>query len=340
MDPELPSDLQPGEASVSPLVDPLVEIEDLQTEAKPAAEVLVEPSDDFVDLTNNVGGSPDLDPASAESSGAEAAKIISFEESGDEFVDLTGSESERPAVLADVTVEPTPGDGEVTAGGKTEAEEEAKETSAAPAIDLLADPPSADAQQPRGGDIIDDPLLDLLSEAPPAGAKKPNEAAADLFGDDDGDLFGEPRPGKAGKQLQKGLFDEPEDDLFGEPLGATLKKTAAKEQKTKPAAGKAPGDGGRVSGPLKSSGPAEPADIFAEEGVATATGVTPGGAVGSDANGVHAQEDADIFTGASTPVLDDSTENAKIYRTRFCQRFVIERSFSFSRFDFKENATT
>lgn len=310
MDPQLPAVLQPSEMSVNPLIDPLVDIADIRTEIKPAIDLLGEPSDEFVDLTNNVTGSPD-DVASAVSSVAEAAKTtseISLEESSDEFVDLTGSEGEAPrggAVLADVTFEAAPDTSEATGDDRavSEAVQEAKEPSAAPVIDVFGGL-SANVQEPQGGNKIVDPLVNLLSEAPPAAdAKKPSEAAAaDLFEDDGSDLFTEPRQAKSAKQPQKSLFGDPAEDLFGEPLGATSKKTASQEQKSKIATPKASGDVGNISGPLKSSNPAEPADIFAEEGVTTAPSIRTTSAVGSKTNGVHSQEDTDIFTGRS-PVL-------------------------------------
>lgn len=280
MDPQLPAVLQPSGMSGNPLIDPLVEVADTQTEIKPAIDLLGEPSDEFVDLTNNVTGSPD-DLASAVSSFAEPAKTsreISLEESSDEFVDLTGSESEAPgggAVLAHVTLEAAPDTSEVT--GDDEA---------------VSEP--ANVQPPQGGHKIVDPLVNLLNEAPPsAAANKPSEAAADLFEDDGSDLFTEPRQAKSAKQPQKSLFGEPDEDLFGEPLGATPKKIASEEQKNKT---KASGVVGNISGPLKSRIPTEPADIFAEEGVTTASSIR------AKSNGVHSQEDTDTFTGTA-PVL-------------------------------------
>lgn len=301
MDPQLPAVLQPSEVLVNPLIDPLVE-------TKPAADILGEPLEEFVDLTNNVTGSPD-DLASAENSVAEAARNtseISLEESSDEFVDLTGSENEAPrgeAVLADVTLEAAPDKSEAGGGDKavTEAILEAKETSAAPVVDLFGDI-SANLQQPRGGNKIVDPLVNLLSEAPPAAdAKKPGEVSADLFEDDGSDLFAEPWQAKSSKQPQASLFDEPDEDLFGEPLSATSKKSTSKEQK-KNVTSKASGDVGNITGPLKNSNPTEPADIFAEEGVTTVPSIRTTSTVGSKTNGVHSREDNDIFTGTS-PVL-------------------------------------
>lgn len=311
MDPQLPAVLQPSEISVNPLIDPLVDVADIPTEITPVIDLLGEPSDEFVDLTNNVTGSPD-DLASAVNSVAEAAKTtsqISLEESSDEFVDLTGSEGEAPrgeAVLAEVTLEAALDTSEVSGDDQAvrEAVQAAKEPSAAPVVDVFGGL-SATVQQPPGGSRIVDPLVNLLSEAPPAAdAKKPSEAAAaDLFEDDGSDLFTEPRQAKSAKQPQKSLFGDPAEDLFGEPLGATAKKTASKEQKNKIATPKAFGDVGSISGPLKSSNPTEPADIFAEEGVTTAPSIGTTSAVGSKTNGVHSQEDADIFTGTPPALL-------------------------------------
>lgn len=306
MDPPLPAVLLPSEASVTPLVDPLVEMTDLQAGLKPVSEVFSEPSDEFVDLTNNITSSPD-DPASAENSFAEAVKNtreISLEESSDEFVDLTGSESEAPiggAVLANVTIEAAPDQSEVTNDEQTLNEQETKKPSAAPAIKLLGDLPASNTQQPQGGDKLLDPLVNLLSEAPASfSAKNPSKTAGDLFQDDGSELFAEPQQVKSAKQPQKSLFDEPDEDLFGGPLGASLKKPGSREQKSKRVLTKACGDEGNSCGPLKSKSPTEPADIFAEEGVTTASSRAT-----SKTNGVHAQEDTDMFTGTSSDLFSD-----------------------------------
>lgn len=305
MDPPLPAVLLPSDVSLAPVIDPLVEITDIQAELKPVSEILSEPSDEFVDLTNNITGSP-VDPASAENSVAEGAKNaseISLEESSDEFVDLAGSESEAPrggAVLANVTVEAVPDNSEVTSDEQSE--QETKEASAAPGIDLLADLSASNTQQPQGSYKLVDPLVNLLSQAPASfDTKNVSKAAVDLFEDEGSDLFAEPQQVKSAKQPQKSLFEEPDEDLFGEPLGATSKKPASKEQKNKPVTAKAAGDEGNISGPRKSRNPTEPADIFAEEGVTTSS-IRSTNALSSKTNGVHSQEDIDMFTGTS-PVL-------------------------------------
>lgn len=298
--PPLPAVLLPAAVSVTPLIDPLVQITDIQAELKAESEVLSEPSDEFVDLTNNITSSPD-DPAPAANSAAKNASEISLEESSDEFVDLTGSESEASsggAAAASVTVEAASDKSEGEASDQQMSNEQGrKEAAAAPVSDLLGDRSASNAQQ-RGGQLIH-PLVNLLSEAPASlDANSRSQAAVDLFEDEGSDLFAEPQQFLSAKQPQKSLFDEPERDLFGEPLGAASKQPASKQQKSKPVAAEACREQGDLGGPLQSAKPAEPADIFAEEGV-SAPSTRASRAVGSKTNGVHAQQDADLFTGTS-----------------------------------------
>lgn len=311
MDSTLPSTSQSSEDLLTPpsdiMSDPLIEPIGSQTESKPASEAVSELSDDFVDLTNNVSEAV-ADTAAAL---AQDAAEISLNEPSDDFVDILGSETEPPqeeVAAADVTAEAAVSKSEVAEAvadppGDDE-EQEAEEASSAPVIDLggdiidlAADAPAANAQPPSS-----DPLLDLLSDAPPAAdAKKPSSAAVDLFGDDGNDLFSEPLQVKSVKQPQKSLFGEADEDLFGEPLGATSKKATSKEQKDKPDTTKAAAAGGgdavNVAGPLQESNPAEPADIFSEEAVATAPSISKASAVNSKTNGVHSEEETDIFAG-------------------------------------------
>ncbi|XP_070764124.1 sorting nexin-1a isoform X2 [Enoplosus armatus] len=315
MDPTLPPASQPSEVLMKPpsdtMNDPVTEPFSSQTGSKPESEVVSDPSDDFVDLTNNVTDSPD-EPAAAESAVTEAAKDtteIPLDEPSDDFVDIFGSETEalrEEVVVADVTVEAAVGKSEVTSGvadppadGKTgsDAEQEAKETSADSIIDLSGDLSASDTQQPPGIDKIVDPLVDLLSDAPPAvaDAKKPSRATIDLFEDEGSDLFTEPRQTKSAKQLQKSLFGETDEDLFSEPLGATTKKTISKEQKDKSVTTKA----------------AEPADIFTEEAVTTVPSIRNTSTVSSKTNGVHSEEETDIFAEATVELSLDSPQNER-----------------------------
>uniref|UniRef100_A0A3Q1GVR7 Sorting nexin 1a n=1 Tax=Acanthochromis polyacanthus TaxID=80966 RepID=A0A3Q1GVR7_9TELE len=306
--------------------DPLIEPISSQTENKPASEAVNEPSDDFVDLTNNIS-------ATTESAVAE----IPLDEPSDDFVDILGSETEaqrEEVVVTDVTVEAAADKSEVTSGvtdspgdGKirSDAEEEAQETSAAPIIDLGADLPASNTQQLPVSDKIADPLVDLLgdpSPAPAADAKKPSGATIDLFEDEGSDLFGEPRQTKSAKQQQKSLFGEADEDLFGEPLGAVSKKPVSKEQKEKSVTTKAAA-AVPAGGPLLDSSPAEPADIFTEEAVTTTPSVSNTSTVNSKTNGVHSEEEADIFSGGGKHCAFQTT--LPMFRNK---TFTVRRRFS------------
>lgn len=311
----MPPASQPSDVLMKPpsdiMNDLLIEPVSSQTENKPESEVVSEPSDDFVDLTNNVTGSPDETAESAVADTAKDTTEIPLDEPSDDFVDIFGSETEparEEVVAADVTVEAVTDKSEVTSGVTdppgdvktgSDAEQEAEETSTAPVIDL-----SGDLSASNKSDKIVDPLVDLLSDAPPtADATKPSRATVDLFEDEGNDLFTEPRQTKSAKQPQKSLFGEPDEDLFSEPLGATSKKTISKEQKDKSVTTKAVGDGGNIGGPLQDSSPAEPADIFTEEAVPTVPSIRNTSTVNSKTNGVHSEEETDIFAGGSTVFL-------------------------------------
>lgn len=328
MDPALPPTSQPSDASVKPPVDimndPILEPESSQTESKPTSEVVSDPSDDFVDLTNNVADSPD-DTVAAGSGVADAAKDtteIPLDEPTDDFVDILGSETEaaqEEVAVADVSAEPVTDACEVTSDATdppgdeetgSDAKQEAKET--APVIDLSIDLPASNTPQPPAANKIVDPLVDLLSDAPPAAdATKPSQATLDLFEDEGSDLFTEPRKTKSAKQPQKSLFGEPEEDLFGEPLGAMSKPAISKERKEKSVTTKAAGDSSNIGGPLQDSSPPEPGDIFSEEAVTTAPTIQNTSAATSKTNGVHAEEDTDIFAEATVELSLDSPQDER-----------------------------
>uniref|UniRef100_A0A7N6AUE8 Sorting nexin-1 n=1 Tax=Anabas testudineus TaxID=64144 RepID=A0A7N6AUE8_ANATE len=111
---------------------------------------------------------------------------------------------------------------------------------------------------------------------------------------------------------KKSLFGEPDEDLFGEPLGATTKKTVSKEQKDKSVTSKAAGgDSVNIAGPLEVSNPAEPADIFTEEGTSTASSIGNTNTVNSKTNGVHTEEETDIFAEATVELSLDSPRSER-----------------------------
>ncbi|XP_047451703.1 sorting nexin-1a [Mugil cephalus] len=290
-------------SSIDLMSDPLMEPMSSETGKKPASEVVSEPSDDFVDLLNS---------SSTESA---AAAEIPLDEPSDDFVDILGSETEAEraeVVVADVNVEAAADKGVmtsvVTAPPSEEkrgspAGQEAKEI-AVPLIDTSGDLSSNHSEKTTIGDKFADPLVDLLSDPSPAEAKKPSVATVDLFQDDGSDLFADPHQIKPAKQPQKSLFGEADEDLFGEPLGAVSSKTTSKDQKEKPVTTKA-----SFGGPLQDANPTEPSDIFSEEAVATAPSASKASA--AKTNGVHSEEEADLFAEATVELSLDSPRNER-----------------------------
>ncbi|XP_010766738.1 vacuolar protein sorting-associated protein vps5-like [Notothenia coriiceps] len=387
MDSILSPTIEPSNVLTKPPVDlmdgPLFEPVSIQTANTPFSKVMSEPSDDFVDLTNNITDSPDEeDTAESPVADAEEDKTeIPLDEPAEEFEDIFGSETEAPqeeVVEADVTVEETPTDkleeaSSVTVpyvDGKTGSDEEGEaiETSTVPIINLGADLPAVETEQPPPASqafvdpledllsdvspaaetqqpppasvtfadplvdvIIDDspttetqqpppasqtfsdPLVDLLSAAASAAeAKIATPATVDLFDEEGSDFFTEARQTKPAKQ-QKSLFGEADEDLFGEPLGATSKKAVSTEPKDKPVKTKAAStDVSNMGGPLQDSTPAEPADLFSEEAVATVPIAKNTSAASSKTNGVHSEEEMDIFAEATVELsLDSPREERK-----------------------------
>lgn len=295
LDPMLPASTKPSDLLMNPpedfLIDPLIEPAGSQSESKPASEVMSEPSD-FEDLTNNLIDSPVEAGESTAADVAEAAMNVPLDEAADEFVDILGSETDaaEEEVVANVAVVAATDQSEVN-GGAADQSGVGKEVS--------------EPEAPLAAAIAADPLIDILSEAPPAADAKKTKAQApvDLFDDDDdgSDLFADPRPSKTATQPATSLFGEPDEDLFGEPLGAAAAKqpSVKEQQQSKPVAAKAPESitaaASAMGGPLQDAAPKEPADIFSEEAVATA----PSGrnAVKSKTNGLHLEEESDIFAG-------------------------------------------
>ena len=291
--------------------DLLMEPVSSQAEITSASEVVSEPSDDFVDLTNNVTEEAEDNAAAA----AQDTAIISLDEPSDDFVDLLGSETEalqEEVVIVDVPADTATDKSEVTGSDPDppgEGKEEVEEASTAAVMDIIGDSggeSDSNTQPPPGIATFVDPLVDFLSDTPPAAeAKKPSMATIDLFNDEEGsDLFADPLLTTSDyKQPQKSLFGEPDEDLFGEPLGAISKKTVNKEQKDKTvtvkAAAAAAAGGINVTGPLHEISPAEAGDLFTEEAVATAPSVSTTSTVNSKTNGVHSEEETDIFAGGS-----------------------------------------
>ncbi|XP_034390287.1 sorting nexin-1a isoform X2 [Cyclopterus lumpus] len=331
MDTTLPPASQPSDVLMEPpsdlMNDPLIEPFSSLTENKPTSKIVSEPSDDFVDLTNNLADSPEDAAESVLADVAIDTTEIPLDEPSDDFVDIFGGETEAPreeVVIANVTVKAaaaadksevtsdvTDPPGDLKTG--SDFEQEANETATDSIIDLSDDLLSSNAQKPPlASDQFVDPLVDFLSDAPPAAdAKIPSRATVDLFEDEGNDLFTEPRQTKSAKQQQKSLFGEADEDLFGEPLGATTKKPVIKEPKGKPVPTKAARDVSNMGGPLQDGYTAEPADIFSEEAVTTVPSIKKTSAVNSKTNGVHSEEDTDIFAATVELSLDSPQEERK-----------------------------
>lgn len=268
--------------------DPLIEPFCTPVENSTASDVVSEPSEEFVDLTDNINVA------------AESAAAAASDETSDGFVDLLGSESEAQK-------------GEVDVAGVTEKDEVigsvadppdyAKQETAsdAPIFNLSGDLSANGTQQPPVTNKDAAPLVDLLNDAPPFAAdeKKSSSAVMDLFEDDGSDIFTGPQLTKPAKQPQTDLFGEPDEDLFGEPLGAISKKTINEEPKEKHITTKA-AVSASAGGPLQDGNPTEPADIFTEEAVATGPSTSNTNIVNSKANGLHSEEESDIFAGEFT----------------------------------------
>ncbi|MED6280543.1 Sorting nexin-1 [Characodon lateralis] len=287
----------PASHSVDLMSDPFIEPLSSQTEKK-------SPSELFEDLTNDIN-------ITAE--GASTAENP-FGEASDDFVDILGSKAPAQREEVDVTVEATADKGEVSGGatelfgdGKTRSAVQ-EPTSTAPVMDLSDNLSASALHMPPGSAKLPDPLVDLLGDSPAASdAQKPSGAVTDLFDDEGSDIFTGPLPSKSAKQPQKSLFGEANEDLFGEPLGAVSKKATSKEQKEKPVTAGAAAAGGLPSG----GNPAEPGDIFSEEAVSALPNARNTRAVNSRTNGVHSEEDSDIFGEATVELSLDSPRNER-----------------------------
>lgn len=258
--------------SVDLLSDPLMEPFSGPAENKSSSEF-------FEDLTNDIDG---------------AAENPS-DETSEDFVDLLGSEAATQREEVDVRVEAAVADeGEATdllGDGKTRSATEQETTSSAPIMDVSSDLSAKGSQQTPVNTKITDPLMDLLGDSPTvtvSHGQKPSGATIDLFDDEGSDIFTGAQPIKPTQQPQKSLFGEADEDLFGEPLGAVSKKSAGKEQKEKSLAAAPAG---------------KPADIFTEEALGPVPNARSTRTVNSKTNGVHSEEDSDLFAGGVDRLL-------------------------------------
>ncbi|KAM3870135.1 sorting nexin-1-like [Diretmus argenteus] len=298
---------------------------------------LDEPSDDFVDLLGNEDEVPckdevkDAVPAPCEDAVPCKDAVPAPCEDAVPCKDAVPAPCEdavpckeevpcEDAVAEDVTVEAAPDGSEVTGSittppgeaqtGST-AEQELKEASSDPFMEISSDSSANNTQQPFVNDILIDPLVDFTVDAPLVDVEKPSQPPRDLFEDEPSDLFMEPRQTKSAKS-QKSLFNEPDEDLFGEPLGATSSKTInvnSSVQRDTLVTVKGGYDGSVVGGPLNDNYRGEPTDIFTEEAVTEPPAAVKTGSVKT--NGVHSEEEADIFAEATVELSLDSPQNGR-----------------------------
>ncbi|CAL8375977.1 unnamed protein product [Arctogadus glacialis] len=364
MDPALPTTITnaPSEVLFEPPLDlmssPILEPETkpaaaavveavVETVAEPVAELVEEPLDEFDDLVDLSTDVPSVQAtaAAAESPLAEAEAETPSEEACEEFVDLSGSDSdsssqeetllEVPADSAAASSDPQDASAALPPGDVATGSAADEQQPGAALLEVDIGQASANGgKQPLSEDLFFDPLANLADAGPPpppADVKQPappqqqQQLPLDLFEDDPNDLFGESRHAKSAKQQQppqpSSLFGEVDEDIFGEPLGAPAAKRAgnmaSREQrettvgtKTSGLGGGAGGGFGDVGGPLNNNYEKEPADIFSEEAVTiapTAAKAAAAAASSSRTNGVHgAAEEGDIFAEATVELSLDS----------------------------------
>ncbi|KAI9546528.1 hypothetical protein NQZ68_026749 [Dissostichus eleginoides] len=296
---------QPPPASQA-FVDPL---EDLLSDVSPAAETQQPPpanvtfADPLVDVIID-------DSPAAETQEPPRASEAFFDPLEDLLSAVSpATETQEPPRASEAFFDPLEDLGAVLPATETQQPPPASNTFVDPLDDFLSDdsPASETQQPPPASKTFSDPLVDLLSAAASAAeAKIATPATVDLFEDEGSDFFTEARQTKPAKQ-QKSLFGEADEDLFGESLGATSKKAVSTEPKDKPVKTKAAStDVSNMGGPLQDSTPAEPADLFSEEAVATVPIVKNTSAASSKTNGVHSEEEMDIFAEATVELSLDS----------------------------------
>nr|XP_061780911.1 sorting nexin-1-like [Nerophis lumbriciformis] len=288
MDAKLQSGGQLGDDLLTPPSDVVTSSDPVtsQSESKAASE----PSDEFVDLTSSPGDSLGSDSAAMDDE--EASSEIPL---NDDFVDILGSETEEQRQEA------AGGEAETTQG-EIELTVEPAVEDAAPLLDISGDSSANPTSQPPGK--IVNPLLDFLGDPMPAVGHKQNiPVVADLFEDEGSDLFADPRQTKPSKLPQKSLFGEPDDDLFTEPLGA---KMPTMDKPLVPKAASTGAGSGKIGGLLLES---SSGDIFTEEAVAKLPSKTS--IVNTATNGVHEEENPDIFADATVELSLDSPRSER-----------------------------
>ncbi|XP_046889422.1 sorting nexin-1-like isoform X2 [Hypomesus transpacificus] len=163
---------------------------------------------------------------------------------------------------------------------------------------------NTDSEAPR--DLFEDDLFAELS-LKNSGKKHPtSNTTSDLFDDEASNLFTEPLQKNLIKPQKTSLFNDPDEELFNQPVGGTSRKSAnvtISEEPRKKLETKA----GNISGPLSDGFTEDATDIFAEEGLSSVSAsAVNSSSANSKTNGVHSDEETDIFAEATVELSLDS----------------------------------
>ncbi|XP_071182857.1 sorting nexin-1a isoform X2 [Salvelinus alpinus] len=296
-------------------MDPSLSASDIASSTKPLSEASSPPVMDILsEPASEASSAPMVDLLMEPASEAFSAPMMNLlmepasEASSAPMMDLLmepASEASS-APMVDLLMEPA---SEASSAPTNLLMQPASNASGAPMVDFLMEPASDDLKEPPKPDI--DPLADIINDTPLSEVKTlvaamPQEPPSDLFDDEPSELFAEPRQSNTAKQQQTSIFDEPDEDLFSDPLGEASKKPQNDvfKEALAPVA-----KASNVCGPLSDNYKEDPSDIFTEEAITTLPSAVSTVSVNSKTNGVHSDEEPDIFAEATVELSLDSPRN-------------------------------
>ncbi|XP_062318748.1 sorting nexin-1-like isoform X2 [Osmerus eperlanus] len=162
-----------------------------------------------------------------------------------------------------------------------------------------------DNEAPR--DLFEDDLFaELLLKN--SGKKHPtSNTTRDFFDNESSNLFTEPLQKNLIKPQKTSLFNDPDEELFNEPVGGTSRKSANVTISEEPPKKLVEAKAGNISGPLSDGFTEDATDIFAEEGLSSVSAnPVNSSSANSKTNGVHSDEETDIFAEATVELSLDS----------------------------------
>ncbi|XP_023840625.1 sorting nexin-1a isoform X2 [Salvelinus sp. IW2-2015] len=295
-------------------MDPSLSASDIASSTKPLSEASSPPVMDILsEPASEASSAPMVDLLMEPASEAFSAPMMNLlmepaSEASSAPMDLLmepASEASS-APMVDLLMEPA---SEASSAPTNLLMQPASNASGAPMVDFLMEPASDDLKEPPKPDI--DPLADIINDTPLSEVKTlvaamPQEPPSDLFDDEPSELFAEPRQSNTAKQQQTSIFDEPDEDLFSDPLGEASKKPQNDvfKEALAPVA-----KASNVCGPLSDNYKEDPTDIFTEEAITTLPSAVSTVSVNSKTNGVHSDEEPDIFAEATVELSLDSPRN-------------------------------